>query len=123
MSQVTISGLVATTPRHVVTQDGLPITMFRMAEEVKVWDELRKKFVHGETNWFTIRSEKQLAVNVATSISKGDRVIVSGAVRVMDWDNGERAGTNVEIHASTMGHDLVWGSSSYVRTVQVREAD
>jgi single-strand DNA-binding protein len=123
MSQVTISGLVVTTPRHLVTQDGLPITVFRMAEETKVWDKALNKLVHGNTNWFTIRSEKQLAINVATSISKGDRIIVSGALKIEDWDNGERAGTSVEIEAATMGHDLVWGSSSYVRTVQVREAE
>ncbi|MBJ7281217.1 MAG: hypothetical protein JHD31_05065, partial [Rhodoluna sp.] len=46
---------------------------------------------------------------------------VMGRLRVRDWDNGERAGTSVEIEAETLGHDLVWGSSTFVRTVNVRE--
>ncbi len=79
------------------------------------------RWVDSDTNWFTITSFRQLAVNVATSISKGDRIIVVGKLRVRDWDNGERAGTSVEIESVTIGHDLVWGSSTFVRTVEVRE--
>jgi single-strand DNA-binding protein len=44
-----------------------------------------------------------------------------GRLRVRDWDNGERAGTSVEIEAETLGHDLVWGSSTFTRTVNIRE--
>jgi single-strand DNA-binding protein len=46
-----------------------------------------------------------------------------GRLRVRDWDNGERAGTSVEIESETIGHDLVWGSSTFVRTVNLRESD
>jgi len=118
-----VTGLVATTPRHLVTQDGLPITSFRLASAVKKFDRVKNKWVDAETNWFTITSFRQLAVNTATSVSKGDRVIVVGKLRVRDWDNGERAGTSVEIEAENIGHDLVWGSSSFVRTVMQRDDD
>jgi len=118
-----VMGLVATTPRHLVTQDGLPITSFRLASSFRKYDRVKNKWVDAETNWFTVTSFRQLAVNTATSISKGDRVLVIGKLRVRDWDNGERAGTSVEVEAESIGHDLVWGSSSFVRTVHVRETD
>lgn len=118
-----VSGLVATTPRHLVTQDGLPITSFRLAASVKKFDREKNRWVDAETNWFTVTSFRQLAINTATSISKGDRVVVMGRLRVRDWDNGERAGTSVEIEAENIGHDLVWGSSTFVRTVMNREED
>jgi single-strand DNA-binding protein len=118
-----VTGLVATTPRHLVTQEGLPITSFRLASSFRKYDRVKNKWVDAETNWFTVTSFRQLAVNTATSISKGDRVLVIGKLRVRDWDNGERAGTSVEIEAESIGHDLLWGSSSFVRTVQVRESD
>jgi single-strand DNA-binding protein len=57
------------------------------------------------------------------SISKGDRILVMGRLRVRDWDNGERAGTSVEIEAESIGHDLVWGSTTYTRTVKTQESD
>lgn len=116
-----VSGLVATTPRHLVTQDGLPITSFRLAASTKKFDKHANRWVDGETNWFTVTSFRQLAINTATSVSKGDRIIAIGRLRVRDWDNGERAGTSVEIEAETIGHDMVWGSSTFLRTVNVRE--
>ena len=117
----TVSGLVATTPRHLVTQEGLPITSFRLASSKRRFDRAKKIWVDGETNWFTINSFRQLAINSASSISKGDRIVVSGRLKVRDWDNGERSGTSVEIEADCLGHDLVWGTSEFSRTVLVRE--
>ena len=121
METLHLTGLVATTPRHLVTQDGLPITSFRLASSQRRFDRSQNKWVDGETNWYTITSFRTLAVNVSQSVSKGDRIAVFGKLRVRDWDNGERAGTSVEIEAETVGHDLAWGNSNFTRTVLVRE--
>ncbi|MEY4262803.1 MAG: hypothetical protein RLY88_511 [Actinomycetota bacterium] len=120
---LSVTGLVATTPRHLVTQDGLPITSFRLASSQRRFDRNQNKWIDGETNWFTVTAFRQLAINSAGSISKGDRVVTVGKLRVRDWDNGERAGTSVEIEAESLGHDLTWGNSVFTRTVLVREAD
>lgn len=120
---ITVAGLVATTPRHLVTQDGLPITSFRMAASHRRFDRAANKWVDGETNWFTVTSFRQLAINAAGSISKGERVLVTGKLRVRDWDNGERAGTSVEVEAEALGHDLSWGTATFTRTVLVREPE
>ncbi len=120
---LSVAGLVATTPRHLVTQDGLPITSFRLASSSRRFDRAQNKWIDGETNWFTITSFRQLAINSAGSVNKGDRVSVTGKLRVRDWDNGERAGTSVEVEADSMGHDLAWGSSVFTRTVLVRETE
>lgn len=117
----TVSGLVATSPRHLVTQEGLPITSFRLASSNRRYDRTKKAWVDGETNWFTITSFRQLAINSASSISKGDRIVATGRLKVRDWDNGERTGTSVEIEADSLGPDLTWGTSEFTRTVLVRE--
>ena len=121
--QITVMGLVATTPRHLVTQDGLPITSLRMAASHRRFDQSQNRWVDGETNWYTVTAFRQLAINMAGSISKGERIIVTGKLRVRDWDNGERAGTSVEIEAESVGHDLTWGTAQFTRTVLVREPD
>lgn len=112
--RIALSGLVATTPRHIVTQKGLPITTFRFVTQ---------NGSKGNSNWYTVSSVKGLAINVATSISKGDRVIVVGTLSIQDWDNGENQGTQVEIEALTIGHDLVWGSSTFVRTTYSEKSE
>ena len=120
---ISVAGLVATTPRHLVTQDGLPITSFRLASSQRRFDRSQNKWIDGETNWFTVTGFRQLAINSSTSVSKGDRLLVAGKLRVRDWDNGERAGTSVEIEAESIGHDLSWGSAVFTRTVLVRETE
>jgi single-strand DNA-binding protein len=118
-NKYTTTGLVATTPRYIKTTDGLNICSFRIASGYKKFDRTKMEWVEGETNWLTITSYGTLAINVASSISKGDRIIVSGVLRVRDWDNGEKSGTSVEIEADTIGHDLVWGQSTFTRTTLV----
>ena len=119
MNKIAVSGLVATTPRHLVTQDGLPITSFRL---VSRFEKVNPDGTTTEANnWYTITSFRQLAINTAGSIGKGDRVVVSGELYVRDWDNGERAGTSVEINADAIGHDLLWGTTTLTKNTPVNE--
>jgi single-strand DNA-binding protein len=118
---ITVSGLIATTPRHLVTQDDRPITTFRLAASQRRYDTAQDKWVDIETNWYTITSFRQLAINLAESFNKGDRVLIQGRVIVREWDNGERSGTSVEIEAINAGHSLSWGTSVFTRTVLVRD--
>jgi single-strand DNA-binding protein len=117
--EISITGLVATTPRYLKTAEGTEICSFRLASAYRRFDRTTMSWVEGETNWLTITSFGTLAINVASSIGKGDRVIVSGNMRIRDWDNGERTGTSVEVEAETIGHDLVWGQSTFVRTTLI----
>jgi len=121
LETITVTGLIATTPRHLITQDGLPITSFRLASSKRTFDRASMEWKDGETNWFTITAFKQLAINTAEALSKGDRIVLTGSLKVRDWDNGERNGTSVEIEADSIGHDLSWGTSTFKRTVLVRE--
>jgi len=118
-SKYTTTGLVATTPRYLKTIEGTDICSFRLASGYKKFDRTKMEWVEGETNWLTITSYGTLAINVASSISKGDRIIISGTLRVRDWDNGEKTGTSVEVEADTIGHDLVYGQSTFTRTIIV----
>ena len=114
---ITLTGLVATTPRHLVTSEGLPITSFRLASTQRRYDRGAQKWIDGETNWYTITAFRQLAINVVGSVNKGQRIVVSGKLRVRDWESGDRAGTTVEVDADALGHDLSWGTSVFTRSV------
>jgi single-strand DNA-binding protein len=120
---ITVQGLIATTPRHLKTQDGLDITSFRLASSNRRYDKNLKRWTDGETNWYTITAFKSLAVNAHASVNKGDRIIVSGNLRIRDWDNGTSVGTSVEIEADSLGHDLSWGNSVFTRTILVKDKD
>ncbi len=122
---ISIIGLVATTPKHVVTAAGLTVTTFRFASTQRRYDRAEQKWVDGETNWYTIATFRQLATNVNASVQKGQRLIVAGRLRVRDWATEDKHGTNVEIDAEAVGHDLSWGTSTFTRSTAtaVAEAD
>jgi single-strand DNA-binding protein len=54
---------------------------------------------------------------VATSVDKGQRVIVTGRVRIRDWESGAKSGTTIEIDADAIGHDLTWGRATFTRSI------
>ena len=114
---VTLTGLVATTPRHLTTSEGLAITSFRLASSQRRFDRAQQKWIDADTNWYTVSAFRALATNSAVSVVKGDRVIVSGRLRIRDWENTDRSGTTVEIEADSIGHDMFWGTSAFTRVV------
>lgn len=73
---ITVAGLVATTPRHLITADGLPITSFRLASSTRHYDHKRSMWIDGETNLYTVTAFRQLAINGHESVNKGDRILV-----------------------------------------------
>lgn len=121
MDNLSVAGIVATTPRHITTSEGLAITSFRLASNRRRFDPEVNRWVDLHTNWFTVVAFRSLAENAEKSIHKGDRVVVAGRVRVRDWDNDSSSGTAVEIEADALGHDLLWGTSDYTRNVTQEE--
>ena len=120
---ITLTGLVATTPKQIVTGDGLAITSFRLASTQRRFDRTEQKWVDGETNWFTVTAFRQLASNVVSSVQKGHRIVVTGRLRVRDWKTDERTGTSVDIDAEAIGHDLSWGTAQFTRSASAKVAE
>lgn len=118
---ITITGLVATTPKHIVTSEQMTVTSFRLATTQRRFDTEEQKWVDGDTNWYTVTAFRDLAVNVIGSIVKGQRILVTGRLRVRDWATDDKSGTNVEVEAETMGHDLRWGDAQFTRDTHVAE--
>ncbi|MRX45060.1 single-stranded DNA-binding protein [Agromyces kandeliae] len=120
---VTITGVIGSDPRHTVTATGLPITNFRLASTRRFFDRATGAWTDGETNWYTVSSFRQLALNTARSLRKGERIVVHGRLRVRAWETGERSGTAIEIDADAIGHDLSWGVAVYSKTSGARLVD
>lgn len=121
---ITVTGVVGSDPRPTVTPAGLAITNFRLASTRRYFDRASGQWTDGETNWYTVSTFRQLALNTAASLRKGERVVVHGRLRVRPWETAEKSGTAIEIDADSVGHDLTWGTTKYAKTsAAARAAD
>lgn len=113
---VTVRGFLGSDVRHVITEKGLPISTFRVGSTPRRFDRERGEWVDGDTNWFTVTCFRALAQNVQSTLSKGDPVVVSGRLRIRQYEkeSGVR-GTAVEVDADGVGHDLSFGTGSFTR--------
>ena len=68
-----------------------------------------------------MKAYRRLAQNIATSIEKGQPLVVSGRQRISRWNREDGTqGTTVEVDALGIGHDLNYGTSTFARTVEKR---
>jgi len=70
----------------------------------------------GETTWQTITCFRSLAENAASSIRKGDPVIVIGRLRTQVWTKDGIPQERTVLEALTIGHDLTRGTSAFNRS-------
>lgn len=110
-----IIGTIATVPRVGRSSSGIAYCTFRVASNERRYDREKGHWVDGDTNWVTVNSFRSLAEHAGKSFSKGDRVVVSGRLRVRKWVNGEKRGTAVEVEAEAVGHDLRFGTSRFTK--------
>lgn len=116
MSQhISTVGQIATDPKIFTPENGVQFCTFRLASTERRFDAQRKEWIDGDTTWFTINTFRSLATHANASFTKGDRIVVTGRLRVRQWEKEEKKGTSIEIDADGIGHDVRWGVSSFTK--------
>lgn len=75
----------------------------------------RGDWTDGETIWISVTCWRSVADNVASSVGKGDPVIVVGRLRTNIWTDRETGEMRerLALEAITVGHDLARGTSVF----------
>ena len=115
---ITVVGNVGAPPRMRVVASGAVVTDFRLASTPRKKDRATEAWGDGETLWFGITCWRALADNVAASLQKGDRVVVTGRLAAHTWltEQGEKR-SGLEIEASSVGLDLALARAVQERSV------
>lgn len=123
MSQhISAVGQIATDPKLFMPESGVEFCTFRLACTERRFDGKKNEWSDGVTNWYTVNAFRSLAVHSAKSFSKGDRVVLTGKLRVRRWEKDEKSGTSVEIDADGIGHDVRWGVSTFEKRTSSAES-
>ena len=113
-STLTLSGNLTTDVRLRSTQSG-PVASFRLAVDDSWYDKAAQQW-RNRTVFMTVTAWRQLAENIAASLSLGQPVIVVGKLRQSQYEKEGQTITVVEVEAESVGHDLARGSASFART-------
>ncbi|KAM9862697.1 Single-stranded DNA-binding protein [Leucobacter sp. BZR 635] len=113
--QFSAVGQIATTPKLFTPAGGAEFCTFRLASAARRYDAAKQEWIDGDTNWFTVNTFRSLATHAKISLEKGDRIVVTGKLRVRQWTAEAKSGTSVEIDAEGIGHDLRFGSSRFAK--------
>jgi single-strand DNA-binding protein len=107
---ITVVGNVTRDPELRFTQGGMAVANFGIA-----WNK-KKADGEEEVSFFNVSCFRQLAENVAESITKGSRVVVYGMLQQRSWDtpDGDRRSA-VEIIADDVAPSLKWASAEIRR--------
>jgi single-strand DNA-binding protein len=116
-NQVTLRGFVTAEPKfRETTATATPLAEIRMGSTPRRLDRATGEWRELPTTYYTIKCWRRLAVNAASSLHKGDRVLVRGRFSVHNWvDNQQRPRETIEIEADSLGHDLAYGWSHFLR--------
>jgi single-strand DNA-binding protein len=118
---VTVVGWAATKPREVT--GGVPFTSFRLATTPRYFDSRQGGWADGRTEWLTVKVFRDVALNVAASVNKGDPVVVHGRLRTEEWQGDDGLRTGLVLEAAALGHDLTRGRAVFARTIRAPKAD
>lgn len=112
---ITVVGNIATQPEHRQLAGGLPITSFRLASNGRRLDKQTGAWVDEDPSFYKISAFRNLAENVFGSLVKGQRIIVTGRLRIKQWEAGDKKGWDAEIDAEAIGPDLLFGTAVFTR--------
>lgn len=98
-STFTLVGHLGADPELRATTSGTPYTKFRVAESDSWRDQSTGLWVDGPPNWWDVTCWEELAENVAASVKKGSRVVVSGTFEQREYE--VREGDRVERRRAT----------------------
>jgi single-strand DNA-binding protein len=93
-------------------REGVAYASFRLACTPRLWRG--GQWSDDETTWMGVVCSKALALNVKSSIGKGDPVIVVGRLRTERWiDPQGMRQERLKLEAQSVGHDLTRGTSVF----------
>lgn len=113
---ITVVGNVVADPELRFTSTGAAVATFRVASTPRRYDSQSGQWVDGEALFLTCNVWRQVAENIAETLTKGMRVIVTGRLRSRSYDtqNGDRR-TVMELEVDEVGPSLRYATAQVTR--------
>ena len=116
-NQVTVVGNLTREPELRYTPSGAAVAKFGLAVNRSYTNRNGEKVE--ETSFFNVNTWRQLAENVAESLTTGTRVVVTGRLQSRSWETEEgQKRSVVEIEADEVAPSLRWATAQVTKTTR-----
>jgi single-strand DNA-binding protein len=113
-NHTTIVGNLVEDPELRFTGNGTAVANLRVAVTQRIQQD--GEWRDGETSFFRVNVWRGQAEHLADSLTKGDRVMVTGRLRQRTWETPEGEKRSVtEIEADEVGASLKWATAKVER--------
>jgi single-strand DNA-binding protein len=105
--QITVVGNVTSDPELRFTPSGAAVANFTVASSTRILDKQTNEWKDGDTVFLRCNVWRQYAENVAETLTRGMRVIVTGRLKVRQYETRDGGkGTSVECEVDDVGPAL-----------------
>lgn len=117
--QITIVGRLTGDPELRFIQSGQAVANFTIASNARKFNKDTKEWTDEPANFWRCNAWRDMAENVAESLTKGMGVIVLGEVKSRPWETkeGEKR-TSLEVEVVAVGPDLRWATAKVTKAAR-----
>ncbi|WP_312720815.1 single-stranded DNA-binding protein [Mobilicoccus sp.] len=114
---ITVIGNLVADPELRFTPSGAAVANFRIASTPRTFDRQTNEWKDGEALFLTCSAWRDMAENVAESLTRGSRVIVSGRLKSRSYETkeGEKR-TVMELDVDEIGPSLRYATAKVAKT-------
>ena len=118
---ITVVGNLVADPELKYLPNGAAVANFRVASTPRNYDKNTNQWVDGDALFMACNVWRQAAENVANSLGKGDRVIVTGRLRQRSFENREGdKRTVIELEVDEVGPALKYATAQVAKAAPNR---
>ncbi|WP_314100671.1 single-stranded DNA-binding protein [uncultured Frigoribacterium sp.] len=119
---ITVVGNLTSDPELRYTQNGLAVANFTIASTPRTLDRASNEWKDGEALFLRASVWREFAEHVASSLTKGSRVIVQGRLKQRSYETkeGEKR-TSFELDVDEIGPSLRYATAQVTRAASSRE--
>lgn len=112
---ITIIGNLTADPELRFTPSGQAVCNFTVASTARFFDKQKNEWAEGDTTFIRCAVWREMAENCAETLEKGNRVVVTGTLKVRQYETDKGKGTSVECDVEEVGPSLKWASAKITR--------
>ena len=114
-TQITVIGNLTADPELRYTAQSVPVASFTVASTPRTYNRASGQWEDGTAMLLRCSAWREMAENIAESLTKGMRVIVHGRLQQRNWERDGQNRSSIEIQVDEIGPSLRYAQAQVTR--------